>query len=152
MSHDSTQDTLNHIAKVEGYLSLIADWLRIRGAQHDASKLQSPEKEIFDVVTPKLSALEYGSEAYKQALTDIKPALDHHYQNNSHHPEHWPNGVNDMSLLDIIEMLCDWKAAGERHRTGNIETSLRYNTNRFAIDEQLSAILRNTAKELGWIE
>lgn len=152
MDYDSTRDTIEHIAKVGGYLSLFAGWLHLRGIRHDASKLESPEKEIFDIVTPKLSTLVYGSDEYKQALAEIRPALEHHYQANSHHPEHYPGGINDMSLLDIIEMLCDWKAASERHQTGNIEESLKINTGRFKIDAQLSTILRNTILELGWIE
>jgi hypothetical protein len=68
-TYDSTQDTLDHIAKVEGYLSLIADYLRIRAAVHDQSKLQLPEKEIFDKVTPRLKTLTYGSDEYKAALS-----------------------------------------------------------------------------------
>lgn len=151
-AYDSTRDTQDHIAKVEGYLSLIADLLRIRAHVHDASKLYDPEKAIFDEVTPKLSALEYGSAEYMDALKQMKPALDHHYRANSHHPEHYPDGVNDMSLLDIIEMLCDWRAASERHKTGSMEASLKINAKRFGIDRQLAVILANTAKDLGWIE
>lgn len=150
--YDSTQDTLEHIAKVEGFLSLCADWLRIRGHVHDASKLYNPEKAIFDEVTPQLSALEYGSPEYMDALKRMKPALDHHYRANSHHPEHYPCGIDDMSLLDIIEMLCDWKAASERHKTGSMGESLKINSKRFFIDRQLAVILANTAKDLGWIE
>jgi hypothetical protein len=57
-----------------------------------------------------------------------------------------------MSLLDIIEMLADWKAAGERTKGGNLQTSIEFNIKRFGIGEQLAAILMNTAKELGWID
>ncbi len=57
-----------------------------------------------------------------------------------------------MSLLDVIEMLCDWKAAGERHHDGSMERSLRVNRERFSISPQLQQILENTARELGWIE
>ena len=50
--------------------------------------------------------------------TKFKPAIDHHYANNRHHPEHWPNGINDMTLMDLIEMLADWKAATARNKNG----------------------------------
>ncbi len=56
-----------------------------------------------------------------------------------------------MSLFDLIEMLCDWKAAGERHADGSIEMSLGHNRERFNISPQLHSILENTAKEMGWI-
>lgn len=32
--------------------------------------------------------------------------------------------VNGMDLLDVLEMLVDWKAAGERHKDGCIYKSL----------------------------
>ena len=44
------------------------------------------EKELFDKWTPILKTLEYGSEEYKDSLKNLKVALDHHYENNSHHP------------------------------------------------------------------
>ena len=60
----------------------------------DNSKLESPEKELFDEYTPKLKDCTYGSDEYKEFLKGLKVALDHHYANNSHHPEHYENGVN----------------------------------------------------------
>jgi hypothetical protein len=47
-------------------------------------------------------------------------------------------------------MLCDWKAAGERHADGSITKSLEINKKRFGISDQLASILDNTRKELGW--
>lgn len=58
--------------------------------------------------------------------------------------------VNGMSLLDVVEMLCDWKAASERTKQGSIAQSLAHNKERFGIDDQLYNILVNTVKELGW--
>lgn len=58
--------------------------------------------------------------------------------------------MNAMSLLDIQEMLCDWKAAGERYKDGSIAQSLAHNRGRFGISDQLASILENTVRELGW--
>ena len=81
-------------------------------AKHDASKLVSPEKDGFDKYTPMLAKMEYGSDEYKKCLKELQhPYLDYHYANNSHHPEHYKNGINGMNLFDVIEMYCDWKAA-----------------------------------------
>jgi hypothetical protein len=55
-----------------------------------------------------------------------------------------------MSLLDIVEMFCDWKAASERTKQGSIMQSLGVNQKRFGIDAQLLAIFENTVKELNW--
>jgi Family of unknown function (DUF5662) len=82
----------------------------------------------------------------------LKVALDHHYLHNTHHPEHYPNGIDGMSLLDLVEMLIDWKAASERHPGGmNIAGSIEVGSQRFSIGEQLKKILLNTVKETGWI-
>lgn len=150
MAYDSTVDTKNHIRRVRLLLAKVAGNLTGRAQVHDDSKLEAPEKPLFDEYTPKLKALTYGSDEYKAALTAMGPALQHHYAHNQHHPEHWPNGINDMSLLDVIEMLVDWKAASERHADGDIRKSLEINRARFGISDQLAAILENTVRELEW--
>jgi hypothetical protein len=72
------------------------------------------------------------------------------YQKNSHHPEHYENGVNGFDLFDLMEMFFDWKAAGERHADGNIYKSIEINKDRFKLSEQTVNIFTNTAKRLGW--
>lgn len=148
--YDSTQDTQDHIARVGSYIYHACDNLEERARRHDASKLRSPEKEAFDILTPRLKGLAYGSEEYKASLKELKPALDHHYAHNSHHPEHYKLGVSGMSLFDVVEMLMDWKAASERHATGDIWQSIEHNWERFNLSPQLHSILINTAKEMGW--
>ena len=148
---DSTEETKEHIRRVSAYLGQCYERLRQRAFDHDRSKLESPEKECFDEVTRALRGLTYGSPEYRAQLGKLKPALEHHYANNSHHPEHYPDGVNGMSLLDLIEMLCDWKAAVERHADGSMKISLEHNQSRFMIHPQTQAILENTAKELRWL-
>lgn len=117
---------------------------------HDDSKLEEPEKSFFDKYTPMLASLDYGSDEYNQALHELRPALRHHYANNSHHPEHYADGIEAMNLLDIVEMLADWKAATLRHETGDILKSLEINAKRFGINNQLAGILLNTIEEMGW--
>lgn len=147
---DSTEETLKHKKRVEDLLTNAAEEIIVRGKNHDNSKLESPEKELFDEYTPKLGGIIYGSEQYNDILKELKPALDHHYENNRHHPEFYENGIDDMDLFDIIELFFDWKAAGERHRGGNIYHSIDVNKERFRISDQLEKILKNTAKNKGW--
>jgi hypothetical protein len=152
MSYDSTIDTTLHINRVHSLLGQCAIILLERGARHDASKLEEPEKAIFDTVGNRLAVITYAGEEYKHSLADLKTALDHHYTHNPHHPEHYPNGVDGMSLFDLTEMLMDWKAAGERHQGGmNIVRSIEISSERFAMGEQLKKILMNTVREIGWI-
>jgi hypothetical protein len=138
--------TMRHIERVRNLLNLfVADLLR-RGEEHDQSKLESPEVELFTEWTPKLAACTYGSEEYEGFRKALKPALDHHYARNAHHPEHHKNGIDDMTLLDILEMFVDWKAASERHNNGNILKSIEVNSTRFHINPQLVRIMENTAR------
>ena len=148
--YDSRNDTLDHIRKVQENLRTTIINLNQRAAHHDQSKLEPPEKPIFDEMTPRLRASTYGSDEYKAMLAEMQVALEHHYAHNSHHPEHYPEGVSGMSLLDVIEMLADWRAATERHADGDIRESIRINAERFKLEPQLVAILENTVKELRW--
>lgn len=154
MTYDSTADTQAHIERVRELLSVMRGALVVRGEQHDASKLETPEKEAFDRVGPP-GAISYSKGAaitpeYQASLDALKEGLDHHYAHNSHHPQHYSNGIDGFSLLDLVEWFCDIKAAGERYKGGNLADSLTANKERFGISDQLYTILVNTQKELGW--
>lgn len=149
--YNSEAETRKHIALVGCLMIGVANGFLSRVPEHDASKLLPPEKPVFDEMTPKLKDSTYGTAEYDGFLKAMKPALDHHYAENRHHPEHYENGVNGMDLLDLLEMLCDWRAATERHADGNLTRSIEINKSRFGISDQLAEILTNTAKRLGWL-
>lgn len=158
METDSRVATYQHIQIVQCMIGIVLTDLTKRLLAHDQSKLASPEREIFDEYTPKLAHSTYGSEEYKGFLAGMKPALDHHYRANSHHPEHFAfditglnpelvaNGqaIRGMNLLDVVEMLCDWKAATLRHKDGDIRKSIDINQKRFGYSDELKQILLNT--------
>lgn len=139
-------ETQKHIEKVRKYIHFFTDKLYNRGVKHDATKLESPEVELFSEHTGCLKELTYNSPEYHEHLEALKPALDHHYATYRHHPEHFANGINDMNLIDLVEMIADWKAAAERQHDGNLLTSIEQNAMRFKISDQLKQILLNTAK------
>ena len=126
----------------------MTDKLTARGVEHDRLKLESPEVDVFAEYTPKLASATYGSEEYKTFLKEMDVALQHHYANYRHHPEHFAKGINDMNLIDIAEMLCDWKAAAMRQNDGNLLKSIEMNAQRFGYDDQLKQIFINTARML----
>ena len=138
--------TSEHIRTVQRFIHLIANELLSRAILHDQSKLASPEVEAFTEYTPKLAASTYGSKEYDQFLKELGPALAHHYAKNRHHPEHFPEGISGMNLVDLVEMFCDWKAATMRHDDGNLLKSIEHNAKRFDISPQLAGVLRNTAE------
>lgn len=141
-------ETIKHIHRVRHFLCLMIVELDRRAREHDQSKLESPEAEIFGEYTPELAKCEYMSPEYKVTMEHVRPAVENHYAKNRHHPEHWPNGLNDMTLCDLLEMLCDWKAATERNKNGNIRTSIEKNTTRYGMSEQLAQIMQNTVREM----
>lgn len=179
---DNTEKTIEHIQSVGDKMTAVRRQIRYREVGHDGSKLREPELSVFEEFTAKLKNSTYGSEEYNQFLKDMKPALDHHYQNNRHHPEHFKNyncngchtdykkehpdrcpvcgfsqfqeesDISQMNLIDVLEMFCDWLAATERHADGDIFRSIELNTERFGMSEQLADIFRNTAIDIFWKE
>lgn len=141
-------ETLKHINEVRKIIFAFVEQLEQRAKVHDASKFESPEVEIYARHYRNLKTLEFGSPEYEQNKKAIEPALKNHYSKNRHHPQHWPKGVNDMSLIDILEMLADWIASTRRTKNGNIRMSLQENGTRYKLTGQLEKILENTIREL----
>jgi hypothetical protein len=160
--YDSKLDTLLHRNRVEYWilrfllllkenfvvteLPLLEKSFIHRANIHDKSKLGKYEKGYYDIFTSKLKQCEYGSDEYKKYLDKMQIAIKHHYNNNRHHPEY--SGYNNMTTLDKIEMLCDWLAATERNKNGNIIKSIEIGKMKYKYDEKEYDILLNTAKML----
>jgi hypothetical protein len=132
--------TTKHKCWVLYYILSACFALLKRGIVHDLSKYS----EKFP---SSLKHLDYGSSEYKIAMSSLDSTLQHHYAFNSHHPEHYGT-IEKMSPLDLIEMLCDWKAAGRRHKNGNMENSLKVNRERFNISNNLYDSLERDSKEI----
>ena len=141
---DCKKDTLDHKNKVKEYMDKLSGIITDRGLHHDDSKLKSPELEVYAEYVPKLKQVEYNSDEYKEYLKQMKVALDSHYSNNRHHPEYHNNGIKDMSLIDILEMLVDWKASIERGGNKISIDSLNTNQERFGYSDELKQIMMNT--------
>lgn len=45
-------------------------------------------------------------------VEQVKRAITHHVTSNRHHPEFYAD-PNDMSDVDLIEMVCDWTAMAQ---------------------------------------
>lgn len=140
-------ETYKHIKRVGHYLHTFSKELIDRAEHHDDSKLEEPELSGFAENTDKLAKVVYGSEEYRNMLAELKPTIEHHYSKNRHHTEFWPNGINDMNLIDLLEMLADWRAAGERNKNGNIRKSIEVNAEKYGISPQLRKIIENTVRD-----
>lgn len=146
---EANTSTQTHINLVRKFLRVMATEIIKRGETHDLSKFSPEEVEMFAFYTPKLKGLTYGSEEYKQCLKDMGLGLDHHYENNRHHPEHFGEaGIRGMNLIDLLEMFVDWSASIRRHADGNMMKSIEINQKRFNMSEDLVAIFQNTVRDL----
>ena len=145
--YDSRVETLLQIKRLNELLNKAAVELLDRAIVHDKSKLEQPEKDLYDKLTPLLKKASSNSDEYKDLSKQYKIAIDHHYKNNRHHPEHYKNGVNDMTLFDIIEMAMDWLVdVGDS--PNDIFKLLKENKEKYNLSDQLGSILKNTYKKM----
>ncbi len=146
--YSSIPATETHRIQVAKVIIELTTQLMNRVIDHDRSKMESPEVEAFDRETPKLKNLKYGTPEYTASLKALGPALDHHYANNRHHPEHFADGIVAMNLVDIVEMFADWVAASQRGKDGNFYKGLEISVKRFNMSPQLAEIFENTARDV----
>lgn len=138
------KDTIAHKRLVSELMLECSKMIAIRGLEHDDSKLDTDEFPYFAELTPKLKSSTFGSDEYKGFKEQLKPALDHHYANNRHHPEHFKNGVKDMNLFDLMELMVDIFASSKRQANGNLRKSLEQYQQTYQISEDLKLIMENT--------
>ncbi len=76
----------------------LAHKLIIAGQTHDLSKFDNDEWQYL---------CDYEKYA---GSAEVKVAAKNHTENNFHHPEAWPYGINQMDDVSICELICDWEA------------------------------------------
>lgn len=151
--------THKHIARVSELLGEFAIEMIKRGARHDKSKFEPVEleplarmQELIDVEGPA----QFGTPEYKRRTDMLGDMIQHHRQNNSHHPEYYEfelggdclHGINGMDLFDLVEMFFDWKAASERGEDSCMRLTAA--CDKYRITGPLRHILFNTAERLGY--
>ena len=125
----------DHREKVKDLCFEFAEALKERGLLHDLSKeTDEIEARGFSVV----KSAPYGTQEYVENLENIKESVFRHYENNRHHPEHFENGIRGMNLLDLVEMVMDWKSFGDA------KEHLSRQIKRFDIGEDLASIIWNS--------
>lgn len=144
------QDWVQHVQWITELLLLVQWDLSRRIMTHDRSKIMAPEeRDIYAKVVPKFAKTTFGTEEHRAVGRELRPAWKHHLHHNRHHPEHFSLGIDGMTLIDLVEMMCDWKAAGLRKADeASLENSVNILKERHGIGPQLEQILKNTAKDL----
>jgi hypothetical protein len=139
-------NVLHHKQMVAEYMQRVTSELMQRAVLHDYSKFETQEFDAYADNLPYFEKAAYGSEEYRAALARIKPAIDHHFAANRHHPEHFISGIEGMNLIDALEMVCDWMAAAKRVPGGKLQ--LERQKERFGIDHQLYSLILHTVEYL----
>lgn len=108
------------LASLPGYPQEILD----RGEIHDESKFVPPERMPYIWLTEFHRRRQKGEAfTYPDGVeAQVKAAIQHHVTTNRHHPE-FHASPDDMSDIDLIEMVCDWTAIAQE--LGNNGSSAR---------------------------
>jgi Family of unknown function (DUF5662) len=112
--------TREHIERVARCLTLLAEVMDCRhellerARVHDASKFGPEERIPYVWLTEYHRCRKNGSPfEYPEGVAEsVKLAIHHHVTTNRHHPEYHVD-PNDMSDVDLIEMVCDWTAMAQ---------------------------------------
>jgi hypothetical protein len=112
--------TIAHIGRVRSCLRVMAEIthygseLLTRAKEHDASKFE-PEERIPYIWLTEFHRCRRNGEFfnYPEGIAEqIELAVQHHMSVNRHHPE-YHESPDDMSEVDLIEMICDWTAMAQ---------------------------------------
>ena len=135
-----------HKKGVKNYLEIISMLLNSRALTHDNSKSSNEEYKYYKMAN---SVNRNNFKTYEEYLDFIKPTLNkglkHHYENNRHHPEYFDNGIEDMTLIDVLEMIADWYISIKQNGK-ELDNEIKYNFDKYNVSEQLRKIIMNTYK------
>jgi hypothetical protein len=92
--------------------------------------------------------VKYGTEEHRDLMNKIRAMSDTHYFNSPHHPEFYKGGFSEMSFLDRVEMIVDWKAATKRNLNGDIKMSISNNQEKYKYGEEDKEWMEKIAEEI----
>ena len=111
----------------------LATQLLRRGCDHDNSKI---EPEEFKRLSQILKSRKCFTDAKESLSETERNAIKYHWEHNRHHPEYFENPSEEMTELDIIEMVCDWFARSLQYDTEFIPFVIERQANRFRFSDK----------------
>lgn len=109
-----------------------------RGCDHDNSKFDKDEfKKLSQIL--KAESKDSFTDAKNKLTPDECKAIKYHWDHNRHHPEFFENPSDEMTELDILEMVCDWFARSLQYKTDFIPFIKERQENRFHFSEKTFA-------------
>lgn len=147
MSYDSRKDAYKHKFNIEYvYHKLFEPMISERIETHDESKLCDPELACYNKWIPELRKVTVDDPKYAEIKQMMrKDGLEHHFQVNRHHPEHFEHGIADMNLVDFVEHILDCYAASMESDTP-FEVAMPSIMERNGYPKEIQSIVMNTAK------
>lgn len=140
---DTEEYIKGHITRVRNHLLTFTQLLQKRAALHDMSKLQEPELTWWKQMDEE-PRYPYGSPEYNDKVRRWKKVFDHHYKYNRHHPEHYESGFLEMTLVDLVEMLCDWLGYKDRISISDAMKVCEQQMERYGFSDDVRQIMSNT--------
>ena len=111
-------DTIQrHIHNMQENCQILADKFLEKG-EADLARILLANAQIHD--NSKLKGIEwkYLHDDIKVAKPELfQAALESHWSNNPHHPEHWHDGIVRMPRVYLAEWVCDVKARSNKFGT-----------------------------------
>jgi hypothetical protein len=109
-----------NLLMMQGYLDLSPEVLIKRAQSHDLSKYKTSERLAYTWMTWMYYCKNHGiAFEYPTGVEKIvQQGWQHHITHNAHHPEAHDD-PNNMSNLDIVEMVCDWTAISQENDSDN---------------------------------
>jgi hypothetical protein len=103
-----------NLLRMEGYADLPLALLEATGFKHDQSKFSEPERTAYTWQTWWYHCKNHGiAFTYPEGVEElVLQGWQHHLHTNSHHPEAHLS-PQDMTNLDLVEMVCDWTAISQ---------------------------------------
>lgn len=142
----------HHKFVVLQYLVPIIQELIKRAETHDNSKFSEEEFRGLLSVLDEVRAHPFGTPEYDEMRKKHEKLFYTHYKKNRHHPEFHPNGIEDMDLVDLLELVVDWKAASLRNENPSVENSIKIGAEKYNIPPILMKVLMNTARNYKMLE
>lgn len=140
----TAESIIKHKKSVKRRLLFVIDEIKKRADHHDDSKLDYPELGWL-VAMDKEGRVPYGSDAYFEKQKRWECFFKHHYDGNTHHPDHFGlEGTHGMTIIDLVEMMCDIISYSDELESTKVFDLVNEQAERFGLSEELADILKNT--------
>lgn len=118
-------DQIEHLQILQKQVLEFCNKLMTSAIEHDRSKWSAVEYEEF---VRQRTALRGSVDGKDKAYQDgyRTEAIQHHVNNNPHHPEYWDSRGLKMPLHEIISMFLDWNSRCIQ-KGGDMEKFWEYN-------------------------